>query len=926
MIVRTTEQIQHSPLSNELVDVDPLETGEWLESLEALLRSQGPERAKFLLEALEQRARAIGVDVPSSIHTPYVNTVAREEEAPYPGDRTLERKIKSLIRWNAMAMVARANKTTNVGGHIATFASAATLYEVGFNHFFRGRTEHDHGDIIYFQGHASPGPYARAFLEGRLSEDQLKNFRQELQPGGGLSSYPHPWLMPSFWQFPTVSMGLGPLMAIYQARYARYLEARGLADTRGTHVWAFLGDGECDEPETLGCIGIAARERLDNLIFVVNCNLQRLDGPVRGNGKIIQELEGTFRGAGWNVVKCIWGGDWDELLARDTTGALARRMMEVPDGEYQEYAYAAKKGKPQLIREKFFNTPELKAMVADMSDEQLAGLRRGGHDPIKVFNAYRAAINHRGAPSVVLVKTVKGYGTSAEASNTAHQEKKLEFSLTAQERAIVEADAIELKQAQELKGLRSFRDRFDLPLSDNDLKKYKFYRPDEDAPEMQYLRERRKSLGGYQPARNPTFVPCTPPKPESFARVLQGTPAGKGQSTTLAWVSMMQSLMRDPNVGRLIVPIVPDEGQTFGLPPLYNQFGLYSPVGQRYNPVDQGTLTEYKEKPDGQIFQEGINEAGSMATFIACGTAYSTFGVNTIPFFVYYSMFGFQRVGDLIWAAADSRCRGFLMGATAGRTTLNGEGLQHEDGHSHLWALAIPTCRAYDPAWGYEVATIIEEGINRMFVKGEDLFYYLTIYNESYDMPAMPEGSREGILKGLYPFKTAEANGSKLKVQLLGSGVIMREVLRAQEILATKYNVASTVYSATSYQELRRDAIECERHNRLHPDQPKRVPYVAQILGDDAAVPVIASSDYMRALPEQVAPYLNNRLLALGTDGFGRSETRANLRRFFEVDAENVAVAALHALAERGQLDRGLVTQAIRDLGIDPERPAPWTV
>lgn len=926
MIVRMPDRVVPSPLPSEQVDVDPQETNEWLESLEAVLRIQGPDRAKFLLDQLGIKARAAGVDGPSSIHTPYVNTVPKDQEVPYPGDREIERKIKSIIRWNAMAMVARANKTTNVGGHIATFASAATLYEVGFNHFFRGRTPHDHGDIIYFQGHASPGPYARAFLEGRLDEQQLKNFRQELQPGGGLSSYPHPWLMPSFWQFPTVSMGLGPLMAIYQARYARYLEARGLADTRGTHVWAFLGDGECDEPETLGCIGIAARERLDNLIFVVNCNLQRLDGPVRGNGKIIQELEGTFRGAGWNVVKCIWGTDWDELLVRDTTGILARRMMEVPDGEYQEYAYAAKRGKPELVREKFFNTPALKALVADKTDEQLAALRRGGHDPIKVFNAYRAAINHRGAPSVVLVKTVKGYGTSAEASNIAHQEKKVEISLTAQERAQVPAEALELKQAQELKGLRTFRDRFEIPLSDADLKKYKFYRPAEDSPEMRYLFERRRALGGFQPSRNVEFVPCQPPKGESFSRTLMGTPEGKGQSTTLAWVTLMQALMRDANVGKLIVPIVPDEGQTFGLPPLYNQFGLYSPAGQRYVPVDQGTLTEYKEKPDGQIFQEGINEAGSMATFIAAGTAYSTFGVNTIPFYVYYSMFGFQRVGDLIWAAADSRCRGFLMGATAGRTTLNGEGLQHEDGHSPLAAMTLPTCRAYDPAWGYEMATIIEEGINRMYVKGEDLFYYLTIYNESYDQPALPNGTRDGILKGLYEFKTVKPDNAKAHVQLLGSGVIMRDVLRAQEILATKYGVSSTVYSATSYQELRRDAIECERYTRLHPEQPRRVPFVEQVLGTDAKTPVIASSDYMRALPESVAPFLNGKLLALGTDGFGRSETRPALRRFFEVDAEHVTVAALFALANRAQLDRRIVSQAIKDLGIDPERLAPWTV
>jgi pyruvate dehydrogenase E1 component len=926
MIVRTTNAVRPSPVSDEFVDVDPQETAEWLESLEAVLRTQGPERAQFLLDALMDRAQAAGIEGPSSIHTPYLNTVPKEQEVPYPGDRALERKIKSVIRWNAMAMVARANKTTNVGGHIATYASAATLYEVGFNHFFRGRTSDNHGDVIYFQGHASPGPYARAFLEGRLNETQLKNFRQELQPGGGLSSYPHPWLMPNFWQFPTVSMGLGPIMAIYQARFARYLEARGLADTRGSHVWAFIGDGECDEPETLGCIGLAVREKLDNLIFVINCNLQRLDGPVRGNGKIIQELEGTFRGAGWNVVKCIWGSDWDELLARDTTGALARRMMEVPDGEYQEYAYAAKRGKPELVREKFFHTPELKALVADKTDEQLAGLRRGGHDPIKVYNAYRAALNHRGSPSVILVKTVKGYGTHAEASNIAHQDKKVELALTAEERAQIPAEALELKLAQEAKGLRAFRDRFDLPLSDADLRKYKFYRPPDESPEMRYLHERRQMLGGYQPARNTAFVPCQPPHAESFARALQGTPAGKGQSTTLAWVTLMQQLMRDPNVGKLIVPIVPDEGQTFGLPPLYNQFGLYSPDGQRYVPVDAGTLTEYKEKPDGQIFQEGINEAGSMCTYIAAGTAYSIFGVNTIPFYVYYSMFGFQRVGDLIWAAADSRARGFLLGATAGRTTLNGEGLQHQDGHSHLAALTVPTCRAYDPAWGYEVATIIEEGINRMYVKGEDLFYYLTLYNESYDQPPMPEGVREGILRGLYPFKTVKPEDAKHTVQLLGSGTILREVLRAQEILGSKYNVASTVFSATSCQELRRDAIATERVNRLHPDRPRQVPYVQQVLGTDAAVPTIASSDYMRAVPEQLAPYLPGKLLALGTDGFGRSETRPNLRRFFEVDAEHVAVAALHALAERGVLNRSVVVQAIKDLGLDAERPAPWTV
>lgn len=926
MIVRSEDHVRPSALSAEVVDVDPIETSEWLESLEAVIKSQGPERAKFLLEMLSQRARTTGITSRTEIHTPYVNTVTLEQQVPFPGNRSLERKIKSLIRWNAMAMVAKANKTTNVGGHIATFASAATLYEVGFNHFFRGRTEDSHGDIIYFQGHASPGMYARAYLEGRLTDKQLENFRQELNEGGGLSSYPHPWLMPNLWQYPTVSMGLGPIMAIYQARYARYLRDRGLADTDSTHVWAFLGDGECDEPESLGCLSIAAREKLDNLTFVVNCNLQRLDGPVRGNGKIIQELEGIFRGAGWNVVKCIWGEDWDELLSRDTTGALVRRMMEVPDGEYQEYAYAAKKGNPGLIREKFFNTPELKSLVAHMSDEQLASLKRGGHDPLKVYNAYRAALNHRGAPSVILVKTVKGYGTSSEANNTAHQEKKLAEALTPEEYETAKVEAAEKAKLEELKALRRMRDRFNLPLSDSDIENYKFYRPAEDSPEMKYLHERRRALGGYQPARNNEFTPCVAPKPESFAGLLQGTPQGKGQSTTLAWVTLMQRLMKDPHVGKLIVPIVPDEGQTFGLPPIYKQFGLYSPAGQNYVPVDKGTMSEYREAVNGQIFQEGINEAGSMATFIAAGTAYSTYSVNTIPFYVYYSMFGFQRIGDLAWAAADARCRGFMMGATAGRTTLNGEGLQHEDGHSHLAALTIPSCRAYDPAWGYELATIIEEGINAMFVRGEECFYYLTIYNESYDMPPMPQGVREGIIKGLYPYQTfTPANGAKHTVQLLGSGVILREVLKAAQILAEKYRVASTVYSATSYQMLRRDCIETERYNRLHPDQPKKVSYVEKVLGPTSG-PIIASSDYMRTLPEQISPYLNGRLLALGTDGFGRSATRPALRSFFEVNAEHVVVAALYALAERGELDRQIVKQAIKDMGINPDAPPPWTL
>lgn len=925
MLVRTEPETE--PLEEESFDVDPLETAEWLDSLEAVLRTEGPERARFLIETLIAHADKARVRMPTGITTPYLNTIHVEDQPLYPGDRELERRIKSIIRWNALAMVVRANKNSNVGGHIATFASAATLYEVGFNHFFRGRTDHSNGDIIYFQGHASPGMYARAFMEGRLAEQSLKNFRRELQPGGGLSSYPHPWLMPNFWQFPTVSMGLGPIMSIYQARFNRYLHDRHLVGTDDMKVWAFLGDGECDEPETLGAISLAGREQLDNLIWVINCNLQRLDGPVRGNGKIIQELEGNFRGAGWNVIKVIWGSGWDPLLAADRTGALARRMAEVVDGEYQ--SYVVKGG--AFIRDHFFNTAELKRLVEHLTNEELERLPRGGHDPLKVYAAYKKASQTTDQPSVVLVKTIKGYGIpgeGGEGKNTTHQLKKLAVKVTSENDGSGMLSSDERAKREMTAALRKFRDRFTLPISDADLDSIPFYQPPPDSPEIKYLHNRRKVLGGYQPARNTLFTPSEPPKPETFKRLHEATPAGKGQSTTLAWVSLMHSLMKDPHVGKLIVPIVPDEGQTFGMPPLYSQFGIYSHVGQLYEPVDAGSMTMYRESRTGQILQEGITEAGGMSSFIAAGTAYSTLGINTIPFFVYYSMFGFQRIGDLIWAAADSRARGFLMGATAGRTTLNGEGLQHEDGHSHLLALTVPTCRAYDPAFAYELAVIIEEGIRRMFVKGEDIFYYLTIYNESLDMPAMPEGAREGILKGLYPVRTVEEarSASKgLQVQLLGSGIILSEVLRAQKILAEKYNVGSTVYSATSYQELRRDCIETERWNRLHPDQPARSSYVQQVLGKTQG-PIIASSDYMRAVPEQIAPYTDGRLLALGTDGFGRSETRSALRRFFEIDAENIVVASLHALAQRGEIEAKVVIQAIVDLKIDPNTPAPWTV
>jgi pyruvate dehydrogenase E1 component len=901
----------------EQVDVDPLETAEWLDSLEAVLKTQGHDRARFLIETLIARADRAGVRMPTGITTPYLNTIPVEEQPSYPGNRDLERRIKSIIRWNALAMVLKANKKTNVGGHISTFASAATLYEVGFNHFFRGRTEHGNGDIIYFQGHASPGMYSRAFVEGRLTEQQLMNFRQELKSGGGLSSYPHPWLMPSFWQFPTVSMGLGAIQSIYQARYNHYLHDRSLADTEDMRVWAFLGDGECDEPETLGAISLAGREKLDNLTWVINCNLQRLDGPVRGNGKIIQELEGVFRGAGWNVIKVIWGTGWDPLLQADRTGALARRMAEVVDGEYQ--LYLIKDG--AFIREHFFNSPELKRLVEKLSDEELERLPRGGHDPLKVYAAYKKAVEYKGQPSVVLLKTIKGYGIpgeGGEGKNTTHQLKKISVRIAADSSLSAEEKA----KKEQLLALEMFRDRFGLPFSNDELARIPFYRPPENSPEMKYLHARRLVLGGYQPARRNDFTPSPAPKPESFAR-LHAT-STKPQSTTLAWVGLMNLLMRDPNVGKFIVPIVPDEGQTFGLPPLYNQFGIYSRVGQLYEPVDAGSMTMYRESQKGQVLQEGITEPGSMASFIAAGTAYSTHGVNTIPFYIYYSMFGFQRVGDLIWAAADSRARGFLMGGTAGRTTLNGEGLQHEDGHSHLVATTVPNCRAYDPAYAYELAVIIEEGINRMFVRGEDIFYYLTVYNENYDMPAMPEGVRDGILRGLYALRTVKPDGTKSTVQLLGSGVILNEVLKAQKLLAEKYGVGSAVYSATSYQELRRDCMEVERHNRLHPEEKPAKSYVQQLLGETEG-PIIASSDYMRAVPEQIANYLDGRLLALGTDGFGRSDTRPALRRFFEVDAESVTVAALYALAERGELESGVVTKAIKELGIDADAPAPWS-
>jgi pyruvate dehydrogenase E1 component len=798
-----------------------------------------------------------------------------------------------------MAMVVRANKhDTSIGGHISTYASAATLYEVGFNHFFRGKGDKYSGDQVYFQGHASPGIYARAFLEGRLSEQHLVNFRRELAEGGGLSSYPHPWLMPGFWEFPTVSMGLGPIMAIYQARFNKYLADRGIKDTTGQHVWAFLGDGECDEPETLGAITLASREELDNLIFVINCNLQRLDGPVRGNGKMIQELEAIFRGAGWNVIKVIWGDDWDPLLAKDEHGLLVKRMGEVVDGEYQKYVVSS----GQYIREHFFNRyPEVAEMVSHLSDEKLKKMRRGGHDPEKVYAAYKAAVECKGRPTVILAKTIKGYGLGegGEGRNITHQKKKYNED-----------------------ELREFRTRFGIPISDEDVHNAPFYQPAEDSVEMRYLRERREALGGYVPTRKPADVKLPIPPLADYAAFTADS--GKFEaSTTMGFVSLFTKLLKDPRIGRYIVPIVPDESRTFGMEGLFAQVGIYAHTGQLYEPVDSDTMVKYREAKDGQILEEGITEAGSMSSFIAAGSSYATHGIPMIPFFIYYSMFGFQRIGDLIWAACDQRCRGFLLGATAGRTTLAGEGLQHQDGHSHLIASAYPTIRCYDPAYAYETTVIVFDGLRRMYEDQQDLMYYITLHNENYHMPAMPAGVEEGIIRGIYKLKQFEAEGD-LHVQLFGSGAILREVLRAGEILAAKYGVSSQVWSVTSYKQLRREAQAAERWNMLHPSDPPRRSFFEEAI-DDQEGPFIAASDNVRAVPEQIAPWVPGGLYTLGTDGFGRSETRGPLRRFFEVDAESVAVAALYRLAQKGRVDRGRVAAAIQELGLNPEKRDPIT-
>ena len=886
-----------NPAQRDNADIEALEQREWREALDYVIQQGDRGRVQRLLATLRHHARMNGVALPFTAVTAYVNTIQPDDETPLPGSQEIERRIKSLIRWNAMAMVVRANRVSEgIGGHISTYASAATLYEVGFNHFFRGKGRDGDGDIVYFQGHASPGIYARAFLEGRLSQEKLENFRHEQRPGGGLSSYPHPWLMPDFWEFPTVSMGLGPIMSIYQARFNRYLEDRGLKKPSGNKVWAFLGDGETDEPEALGAISLAAREKLDNLIWVINCNLQRLDGPVRGNGQIVQELEAIFRGAGWNVLKVLWGSDWDPLLAKDHDGVLAKRMGEVVDGQYQKYAVES----GAYLREHFFGTdPRLLDMVKHLSDDQLKRMKLGGHDPLKVYNAYKRAVETTGQPTVILARTIKGYGMgeAGEGKNVTHQQKKMNES-----------------------DLRSFRTRFGIPISDEQIKDAPFYRPAEDSIELQYVRERRKALGGYLPARSVRVEPLKVPLEGVFEEFYKGT-EGRKASTTMVFVRMLSKLLRNKEIGDLIVPIVPDEARTFGMEALFRAVGIYSHIGQRYEPVDMDTLLYYKEAKDGQILEEGITEAGSMSSFIAAGTAYATHGINVIPFFIYYSMFGFQRVGDLIWAAADSRTRGFLLGGTSGRTTLAGEGLQHQDGNSHVYSLAYPNCVSYDPAYAYELAVIIQDGIRRMYQDQESIFYYLTVMNEQYEMPAMPNGSREGILRGMYRLKPSGDAKAKLRAQLFGSGTILNEVVKAQELLA-KYGVAADVWSVTSYQELYRNGHATERWNMLHPGDKPRESYVTECLKDEPGV-LVAASDYLKVLPDCLARWAPRRIRSLGTDGFGRSEDRQGLRNFFEVDARYVTLAALSELVRKEQLDRKVVQQAIKDLQIDPEKPNP---
>jgi pyruvate dehydrogenase E1 component len=883
---------------DRIPDIDPQETREWLEALDGVLEAEGPDRAHFLIEQLIDKARRSGAFLPFSANTAYINTIPVDRQVRIPGDQNLEHRIRSFTRWNAMAMVVRANKHTNVGGHIASYASAATLYDVGFNHFWHGMSDKHAGDLVFIQGHSSPGVYSRAFLLGRLTETQLDNFRQECD-GRGIASYPHPWLMPDFWQFPTVSMGLGPLMAIYQARFMKYLRDRGLAETDGRKVWCFCGDGEMDEPESMGAIGMASREALDNLIFVVNCNLQRLDGPVRGNGKIIQELESDFRGAGWNVIKVIWGTHWDQLLARDRKGLLMQRMMECVDGEYQ--TFKSKDG--AYVREYFFNTPELKAMVADWSDKDIWDLNRGGHDPHKVFAAYHAAVNHTGQPTVILAKTIKGYGMgiAGEAQNITHQQKKMN-----------------------IEAVRRFRDRFDIPVPDEKLEEVPYVKFDEGSPELDYMRARRMELGGYLPARRRKAEALATPDLAAFERFLKSTDE-REISTTMAFVQILQTLLRDKSLARYIVPIVPDESRTFGMEGLFRQLAIWNQLGQLYTPEDKDQLMFYKEDKHGQILQEGINEAGAMCDWMAAATSYSTHGVPMIPFYIFYSMFGFQRVGDLAWAAGDMRARGFLLGGTAGRTTLNGEGLQHEDGHSHVLSSTVPNCISYDPTFAYEIAVIIQDGLRRMYAEQQDVYYYLTVMNENYRHPEMPEGAAPAIIKGMYLFKKGAAKSKAPRVQLLGCGTIFREVIAAAELLHDDWGIEADLWGCPSFTELAREGHAVARQNLLNPTAPPKVSHVEQCLRETTG-PVIAATDYVRAFADQIRAYVPRRYVVLGTDGFGRSDTREKLRHFFEVDRWHVTVAALKALADEGALPIAKVADAVRKYALDPAKPAPWTV
>ena len=885
-------------MSTQLHDVDPIETREWLDALSSVLEYEGSERAQYLLENLVKYGRRNGVRMPHGTTTPYVNTIAKSDEKPIPGDQAIEHRIRAFVRWNAAAIVLRAGKKDlELGGHIASFQSSATMYEVGFNHFWKAKGEGEEGDLVFFQGHSAPGMYARAFVEGRLTEEQLNNFRQETQ-GNGLPSYPHPHLLPDFWQFPTVSMGLGPLMAIYQARFLKYLESRGLAKTKGRKVWVFCGDGEMDEPESQGAIALAAREGLDNLIFVINCNLQRLDGPVRGNGKIIQELEGNFTGAGWNVVKVIWGSRWDKLLERDTDGILRKRMEECLDGDYQ--TYKSKDG--AYVREHFFNTPELKALVADMTDDEIWALNRGGHDPQKVYNAYDRAVNHaEGRPTLILAKTIKGYGMGAagEGQNVAHQAKKM--------------DKASLKQ---------FRDRFDIPVTDEQIESgdlpYLAFAPDSE--EYKYLHARREALGGYLPQRHPTQEVLEVPELSAFDAQLKSS-GDREFSTTMAFVRILSTLLKDKKIGKRIVPIVPDESRTFGMEGMFRQYGIWNPKGQQYTPQDKDQLMFYKESVDGQILQEGINEPGAMADWIAAATSYANSDFAMIPFYIYYSMFGFQRIGDLAWAAGDMHARGFLLGGTAGRTTLNGEGLQHEDGHSHVQADLIPNCVTYDPTFQYEVAVIVHDGLRRMYANNEDVFFYMTLMNENYTHPDRPEGVEEQILKGMYLLKSG-GKGDK-KVQLMGSGTILQEVIAGAELLKADFGVEADIWSCPSFNQLHRDAIEVERYNRLHPLETAKVPFVtSQLKGHEG--PVVVATDYIRSYADRIRAYVPNDYHVLGTDGFGRSDSRANLRSFFEVDRYSVAVTALSALAEQGKVSKETVQQAIEKYGIDVSASPSW--